>query len=87
MVPTKYVKRLAGRLWDLSTLTWLLYLGKSREVRVARKKAKYKTGNYGSGASLGRELGAADEMGLYSNPVEHEYVVFGLDLKGSGYEA
>jgi hypothetical protein len=67
----------------------VMYPDKSGEVRVARKKAEYKTGNYSSGASLGREqkLRAADEMRLYTNPVEHEYLVLGLDPNGLGYEA
>ena len=56
---------------------------------MARKKLENKTDNYGSGASLGREqmLRATGEMRLYKNPVEHEYLVLGLDLNGLGYEA
>jgi hypothetical protein len=66
-----------------------LYSGESGEVRVARKRAKYKTGNNGSGASLGfeRTLRVADEMRSYVNPSEHKYVVLGLDLEGSRDEA
>jgi hypothetical protein len=56
---------------------------------VARKKAEDKNGNNGSGADLGfkQKLRAADEMRSYTDPAEHRYVVFGLELKGSGYEA
>jgi hypothetical protein len=56
---------------------------------VARKKAEYKTGNNSSGANLGLEqkIRTVDKMRLYTDPVEHKYVVLGLDLKELGYEA
>jgi hypothetical protein len=56
---------------------------------MARKNAECKTGNNGSGASLGFEqkLRAVDEVRSYTDPAVHKHVVFGLKLKGLGYEA
>ena len=48
---------------------------------MARKKAEYKTGNNGSGASLGFEQklwAAADKMRSYMDPAEYKHVVLGL---------
>lgn len=51
---------------------------------MARKKAEYKTGTNGSGASLGFEQklwAAADKMRSYMDPAEYKHVVLGLILK------
>jgi type I restriction enzyme M protein len=48
---------------------------------LARKKAEYKVGNNGNGASLGFEQklwAAADKMRSYMDPAEYKHVVLGL---------
>jgi hypothetical protein len=58
------------------------------ENPVTRKKAECKTGNDGSGASLGFEqkLLTADKTQSYTYPAEYMHMIFGLDLKGSDNE-